>query len=59
VDVGDVPGCFWWQNRADWPWYPTMRLFRQPTPGNWPVVVSEVAIELKRVSQISSEEKPA
>ncbi len=29
-------GCWrWLQNRDDSPWYPTMRLFRQSTPGNW------------------------
>jgi tetratricopeptide (TPR) repeat protein len=25
----------WLVNRADSPWYPTMRIFRQPRPGDW------------------------
>ena len=32
----------WMDQRADSPWYPTMRLFRQPSPGDWPSVVHEV-----------------
>jgi len=28
-------------------WYPSMRLFRQPTPGNWDAVFARVAEELK------------
>jgi hypothetical protein len=36
----------WMLDRADSPWYPTMRLFRQPSPGDWSTVVGEVAGEL-------------
>jgi len=38
----------WLQNRADSPWYPTMKLFRQSTPGNWEDVLEQVARELKQ-----------
>src|SRR5207248_8797583 len=32
--------------RADTPWYPTARLFRQKTFGDWPGVVAEMAAAL-------------
>lgn len=35
--------CWRWQlNRSDSPWYPTMRIFRQPTPGDWRGALAEV-----------------
>lgn len=36
----------WLLDRRDSPWYPTMRLFRQPAQGDWDAVVSEVARNL-------------
>jgi ADP-heptose:LPS heptosyltransferase len=32
----------WMLHRADSPWYPTARLFRQPKPDDWESVVGEV-----------------
>ena len=32
----------WLQKRDDTPWYPTMRLFRQPRAGDWASVAEEV-----------------
>jgi tetratricopeptide (TPR) repeat protein len=32
----------WMRDRTDSPWYPTMRLFRQPRPGNWEDVIADV-----------------
>jgi hypothetical protein len=32
----------WMRDRADTPWYPTMRLFRQKAAGDWPGVVAAV-----------------
>jgi len=36
----------WLLARNDTPWYPTMRLFRQSTPGDWGSVMAAVAREL-------------
>jgi hypothetical protein len=32
----------WMLDRCDSPWYPTMRLFRQPKPGDWDGAMYEV-----------------
>jgi ADP-heptose:LPS heptosyltransferase len=42
-----VPDWRWLIDRTDSPWYPTMRLFRQRTPGNWADVFNRIATELK------------
>jgi Flp pilus assembly protein TadD len=36
----------WMVDRNDSPWYPTMRLFRQPKFGDWPSVFREIAGQL-------------
>ncbi len=36
----------WMINRDDSPWYPTMKLFRQPKPGDWDSVIEMVYSEL-------------
>lgn len=33
----------WMVDRDDSPWYPTMRLFRQPSPGDWGTPVAGIA----------------
>ncbi|MDH5254677.1 MAG: tetratricopeptide repeat-containing glycosyltransferase family protein [Gammaproteobacteria bacterium] len=38
----------WLQDREDSPWYPTMRLFRQPASGDWGSVLGAVADALLR-----------
>lgn len=37
----------WMEDRDDTPWYPTMRLFRQPRHGDWTSVIERVIHELK------------
>ena len=41
-----APDMRWMLGRADTPWYPTMRLFRQPVPGDWAGVFRDVRREL-------------
>ena len=36
----------WLCERADSPWYPSMRLFRQPSQGDWASVLDDVAVAL-------------
>jgi Flp pilus assembly protein TadD len=38
----------WLLDRNDSPWYPTMRLCRQPSPGDWPSVVDQIIAALSR-----------
>ena len=38
----------WLMHRADSPWYPTARLWRQPRRGDWDCVLAGVADELKK-----------
>jgi len=49
-----LPDWRWMFNRDDSPWYPTMRLFRQTQPGDWPGVVSRVVRELAAILPRSS-----
>jgi hypothetical protein len=44
------PDWRWMERRDDSPWYPTMRLFRQKTHGDWDGVFAEIAAELGEVS---------
>jgi len=40
------PDWRWLLDQDDSPWYPTMRLFRQASPGNWSNVFEQMAAEL-------------
>ncbi len=42
------PDCRWLLDRDDSPWYPTARLFRQPTPGDWQSVLQRVTVTLSQ-----------
>jgi hypothetical protein len=37
-----VPAWRWLLERQDSPWYPSMRLFRQPCIGDWDSVITRV-----------------
>ncbi len=43
-----APDWRWMTGRGDTPWYPSMRLFRQQSPGDWPGVIANVKSTLKR-----------
>ena len=50
-----VPDWRWMTKREDSPWYPSMRLFRQPQRGVWASVVENVRRALKRLLDSSPE----
>jgi Flp pilus assembly protein TadD len=39
----------WLRDRDDSPWYPTMRQFRQPSPGDWDSVIGATRNALRRL----------
>ena len=41
----------WMLGREDSPWYPSMRLFRQPAPGDWKGLLQRVRSELAALSR--------
>lgn len=41
------PDWRWMLDRSDSPWYPTMKLFRQPEAGEWKPVIEQVARALQ------------
>lgn len=43
----------WLESRADSPWYPTARLFRQPLPGNWGPVIEDVKQAIGRLRSLA------
>lgn len=45
----DWPDWRWMFGRDDSPWYPTMRIFRQTTAGDWQGVVRRIEEELRRL----------
>lgn len=40
----------WLLDREDSPWYPTMRIYRQPTPQDWDGVITKITEELRILS---------
>jgi ADP-heptose:LPS heptosyltransferase len=47
-----APDWRWLVGRDASPWYPTMRLFRQPIAGDWAPVIARVTDELAVLSSI-------
>ncbi len=44
----------WLLDREDSPWYPTVRLFRQPNPGNWQAVIEAISNALVQQFGVSA-----
>jgi ADP-heptose:LPS heptosyltransferase len=42
----------WFLDRADSPWYPTARLYRQERPGEWGAVVERVKADLAALAAL-------
>ncbi len=49
-----VPDWRWQVTRADSPWYPSARLFRQTQPSEWGPVVERVANVLEELGRVSA-----
>ena len=45
----------WMQEREDSPWYPTMRLFRQESEGDWSGVFNRIAVALGDFARLRRE----
>ncbi len=53
-----APDWRWLLDRDDSPWYPTMRLFRQPSRGNWAAVTASVREALRaRLPDLAERER--
>jgi len=47
VALRHTPEWRWFEHRADSPWYPTMKLFRQKRPGEWSAVFDDIAGQIQ------------
>ena len=50
VLLGHNAHWLWLCDRGDSPWYPSLRLFRQPTPGDWQSVICRTRGALQRLA---------
>jgi ADP-heptose:LPS heptosyltransferase len=49
IALQHVPEWRWRLSGDTSPWYPSVRLFRQPKRGDWPSVFARMAAELKKI----------
>jgi ADP-heptose:LPS heptosyltransferase len=58
VALGTVPNWRWLLKTDRSPWYPTMRLFRQTTAGDWSAIfeamAKEVSSRIAKTNQLKS-----
>jgi ADP-heptose:LPS heptosyltransferase len=52
VALRHVPDWRWLLDREDSPWYPTLRLFRQPNEGDWVSVFANIERELRALGGV-------
>jgi tetratricopeptide (TPR) repeat protein len=57
VALKHVPEWRWLLDRSDSPWYPTMRLFRQPVLNDWPAVFAAMKSQLPAKRQAPVDER--
>jgi tetratricopeptide (TPR) repeat protein len=53
-----TPDWRWLRVRGDSPWYPSARLFRQPSSGNWAPVFTEMAEALRETARKPARRRP-
>jgi len=59
VLLGYAADWRWMTKREDSPWYPSLRLFRQPLPGDWESVIVRITEELRLWEEIRQEQQVA
>jgi ADP-heptose:LPS heptosyltransferase len=55
IAIKRVPDWRWLLDRADCPWYPSVRLFRQTQRGDWGAVFDTMQAELASLAGTTSE----
>ena len=58
VALSAAPDWRWMLGREDSPWYPTMRLFRQESLGEWAGVFDQIATQLADVARQRNDSPP-
>ena len=46
--LSHVPDWRWMRDREDTPWYPSVKLYRQPAPGDWKSVFRRISADMQR-----------
>ena len=59
VALSFAGGYLWMQDREDSPWYPSLRLFRQPEWGDWASVFQRIRQELEGLASKGMPASPA
>jgi len=49
------PDFRWLLHREDSPWYPTVKIYRQPAPGNWEAALQQIVLDLTRAPEAETQ----